>query len=502
MSKAVYGVIPARYNVLEYIESNGTQYIDTGLKANQNTRIIMDYTLMSSGGDASLFGAWDGFSSKGFIYVVLSNMTSGWWCYANGTTSISMTATGRHIVEADGNVLTLDGTTIATASAADFTGSYNMYLFAHNEAGSAGNLATMRFHGCQIYDGDIMVRDYVPIPGPAGIGLYDRVTGAFFGNAGSGNFIAGPATGEVIEVPSTTRKGKKIYAVIDGLTRKVKKGYAVVSGKTRQFFGGSSMSVIYTGAHTVEDATLDGANYVLYTLTGSGTLTLDGAEDNVRYWMCGGGGNGFNPSAVTSPETGYTDLVGRGTSGGNGGFGGYVKSGTISAGTHTVVIAAAKGATSIDDASTEVVSNTAGGTGGGCGGNKSTSLRGAGVSTIPFESETFSPHCGGGGGGMGLYYTSSGTLRMWLGKNGSTNGGDGTKASSSGTTPTSSVTAGGEKGGGTGGNSYIQTKGGNATFYGSGGGGASGTASQTNSSTTTYGGGSGYQGVVYILVPA
>lgn len=505
MSRAVYGVIPAEYQVLEYIESNGAQYIDTGIKATQNTRIIADHTLLSSGGDASVFGAWNGFASKGFIYVVLSNMTSGWWCYADTTVSISMTATGRHVVEADGNVLKLDGSTIAAATAADFAGSYNMYLCAHNEAGSASNLAAVRIHACQMYDGDTMVRDYVPVFGPEGVGLYDRVQGRFYGNAGSGVFTAGAATGATIEAGSTTRKSKKIYAVMGGLARKVKKGYAVVSGSTRLFFS-SGVSVIYTGTHTVEDATMDGEEYVLYTLTGSGILTLDGADGNVRYWMCGGGAGGL------VPEYDGTNSKSRG---GAGGGGGYVESGLLADGTHIVTIGAG-GSKSTTKSLGKAGSDTTigslvasgggsvtdyiqdGGSGGGAGGSIDRNNymlwgSGAGASTLPFGMESLDYHAAGGGGGGPRNLTGS-DKKYVPGCKGGSNGERGAGYTTSSSSPGTFYGRGGEKGGGNG--TENSSAAGDATFYGSGGGGgiASGTSSYGAS-------GAGYQGVAYILIP-
>ena len=58
-----------------------------------------------------------------------------------------------------------------------------------NDAG--GNV---RIYSCQLYDNGTLVRDFVPCVNPYGeVGLYDKVTGGFFGNGGSGNLIAGPA---------------------------------------------------------------------------------------------------------------------------------------------------------------------------------------------------------------------------------------------------------------------------------------------------------------------
>lgn len=43
-----------------------------------------------------------------------------------------------------------------------------------------------------IYQSGVIVRDYIPVrDGTVGY-LYDRVSGRFFGNAGTGAFIIGP----------------------------------------------------------------------------------------------------------------------------------------------------------------------------------------------------------------------------------------------------------------------------------------------------------------------
>lgn len=56
----------------------------------------------------------------------------------------------------------------------------------------------MALYYCRIYDGNTIIRDYIPCIGPTGTaGLYDLVGGKFYGNSGSGSFAAGP----VVERP-------------------------------------------------------------------------------------------------------------------------------------------------------------------------------------------------------------------------------------------------------------------------------------------------------------
>ena len=232
--------------------------------------------------------------------------------------------------------------------------------------------------------------------------------------------------------------------------------------------------IAYTGAYTQKQITSGGVTYDLYTLTGSGTLTVTGTAKNVDIWLCGGGSKGV---------TGQS---------GNGGAGAYcagADSQTLT-GQYTISVGSAQGKTSFGDLlSVNAVSGKSGGTGGGYNVNGQSGT-GDGKSKYPFGDTTnFSPHCAGGGGGGygdGTFYNKH------KGGQGGTNGGNGTAANSS--SDEEAGGPGGNKGGGTGGHgSNSSITGTAATFYGSGGGGA-GYAAQWRV-------GAGYQGVVYIRVP-
>lgn len=307
-------------------------------------------------------------------------------------------------------------------------------------------------------------------------------------------------------VGGATRKVKKQYAVIDGVARKIKKSYQVVDGVARLFYS-SDLEVSYTGTYTTSDVTIDGAAYTLWTLKGSGTLTV---SDSVQYWMCGGGGNGGSAARPTSANTtaGYDNYSG------GGGGGGYVSTGTVPSGVHAVTVGARAGASKISDVSASPGSSGSrakGGNGASGGGaaagyytpargpsqvNAGTKGTGKGVSTYPFGLTSLKAHCGGGGGGA--YYSS---LIKYKGGAGGTNGGSGGATASQ---PYQSGTVGGTGGAYGGGNGASPTAntwksnaGSAATFYGGGGGGAARSASDND----TPSGGYGYQGVVYILVP-
>ena len=262
-------------------------------------------------------------------------------------------------------------------------------------------------------------------------------------------------------------------------------------------------SMSYSGTHTVKEITVGGVTYTQYTITGSGTLTVEGTYSDAAIWLCGGGAKG------TDLSSSYDD---RGT-GGAGAYAASAENQTLS-GTYAVTVGAAQGATSFGTLlSVNAVSGRNGGSGGGgAGGYRDPSSSytnvsgygggsGDGQSKVPFgDSATFNPHCAGGGGGA--YYRGS-DLQWFTGGAGGSNGGSGGAGRYSDSSSLSGG-SGGNYGGGAGGSS--SNSGGNggsgARFYGSGGGGGGCKVVPYTWSPDSGSGGSGYQGVVYIRVPA
>ena len=60
-----------------------------------------------------------------------------------------------------------------------------------NTVGSVSVQASARLYSCQIYDGNTLIRNYIPCINDVGeAGLWDNVNSVFYGNAGSGSFSA------------------------------------------------------------------------------------------------------------------------------------------------------------------------------------------------------------------------------------------------------------------------------------------------------------------------
>lgn len=247
--------------------------------------------------------------------------------------------------------------------------------------------------------------------------------------------------------------------------------------------------IAYSGAHTTKDISVNGVQYTLYTLTGSGTLTVTGKElSGVGIWLCGGGAQGLTTEK-----------------GGGGGYFTQVDDQTLSSGNYSVIIGTQKGITYVKSGDTIILSaNSAAdenGASGGGGGTSSTSLRpggsGGGVSTVPFgDTVNFTSYpCAGGGGTSSRRKDESGTIAAWYsakGGDGGSNGSDGGSGATFSKGNNVYTSTGGATGGGNGTNfstSDAAVKA--ATYYGSGGG----------AGNATRAGGAGYQGVVFMRVP-
>lgn len=185
---------PDTYTKLEYIESTGTQYINTKYNPTGNTRVKMDVQLTSSSGDPYIFGVWTSHLVN-MCSVFFASATSTWTAdYGTVRTDTgNATWNKRQIVDLNKNVLTVDGT-VKTLSAMSFSQTYPMFLLAHNSAGTAAVHAKAKLYSCQIYDNGTLVRDFVPAKrnSDGAIGLLDQANNVFYANAGTGTFVAGP----------------------------------------------------------------------------------------------------------------------------------------------------------------------------------------------------------------------------------------------------------------------------------------------------------------------
>ena len=186
------GKLPGGYTALEYIESNGAQYIDTEYYPIANTRVVMDVSDFPT--DAKyLFGTRSSTSTSAPYQFGMYRDSSTSIRYIYFGTYINATindTTIRTTLSANGGTLTAYDVMASVATSTNKKCTYPLFLFALNNVGTVSDMCKARLYSCKIYDNEILVRDFVPCKNPEGlIGIYDRVNGKFYQNKGTEPFI-------------------------------------------------------------------------------------------------------------------------------------------------------------------------------------------------------------------------------------------------------------------------------------------------------------------------
>lgn len=194
-----YVGLPDGYTQLQYIESHGTEYIDTGFKPNQNTRVVADVMLTNIDLGNVIFGS----RSEGENDSVGPDQFVTWHSNATfmdnyGTedsTVVNLNGLNvRATIDKNKNVTSVNGVSVTHAEQT-FAPPYPMLIFTTNQGGDPyGVNAFMRLYSFRIYssseDGnDLLIRNFIPVKNPDGeYGIYDLVDGKFYPNAGTGAF--------------------------------------------------------------------------------------------------------------------------------------------------------------------------------------------------------------------------------------------------------------------------------------------------------------------------
>ena len=184
------------YIPLDYIESTGTQYIDTGvLPYKTKTEFKFQMAVEQSAG-CYLCGCWNADNNR---YYPVTFGSASFYTYnrSNSNTLLSAYNNAEHTVlyNDENNKVFYDGVEKATISNLTTQATNTMYLFAlHGSAGVTGTYIG-RIMRVKIWDKNTntLIRDFIPVKRRSDnvICMYDKVTEEFYTNAGSGNFVAG-----------------------------------------------------------------------------------------------------------------------------------------------------------------------------------------------------------------------------------------------------------------------------------------------------------------------
>ena len=192
--------LPSGCKRVKYLESDGSQYIDTGIIGKSGIKSFIDFEFVSgSFADFIVFGSasGNGVSSWSNRFYPAS-ARDGEWVLGYGDrfyAGVSPSMGQRYKVESELLVgkqsMTVDGTTIISNKLTTIVNSnQTMFLFGVNYVGKLNKYGGSRIYSCWIEVGGVLVRDFIPILDmnnkPC---MYDKVTKQFFYNKGTGAFL-------------------------------------------------------------------------------------------------------------------------------------------------------------------------------------------------------------------------------------------------------------------------------------------------------------------------
>lgn len=183
------------YIELDYIESTGTQYIDTGyiptINTDIKTRASVEYN--SNTTPVALFGYLSG--SNPYNRYAIQYHQKYIYCAKGKTENTNETITYSKMcdIETQGDKYIYDGTTISVAPL-DFSVSntLSIILFARQTT-SVNRHSKARMEYFRIYENNILVQYLIPVIRKLDgkVCMYDKISKQFFENEGTGEFIPG-----------------------------------------------------------------------------------------------------------------------------------------------------------------------------------------------------------------------------------------------------------------------------------------------------------------------
>lgn len=179
------------YCEVEYLESTGTQWIDTGVPCGGD--ITFDLSVYTQVAGSMLFGASQAYQTNGLYAfngrnnALYGNYWNSEFFMLQATDTISKWLS----ISKTSNTWKVNGVIVKTNPPNTFSSGETFALFCRKQNGAPfGMKSGVRFASCKLFNGNgVLVRDFIPVLDremrPA---MYDRVTGKLFYNKGTGEF--------------------------------------------------------------------------------------------------------------------------------------------------------------------------------------------------------------------------------------------------------------------------------------------------------------------------
>ena len=181
------------YQEVEYIESTGTQYIDTGIIPYKTTTELK-YAFTNLANEQTVAGCFNEGNNR---YYVCQIDSVGNLSFRNKSNTIIFNTTSDtdiHTIKYNdtNNYVFLDNQNIGTVSNLANSLVNSLTLFARKST-NMESYSKSRIYYCKIWEDEVLVRNFIPCYRKSDneIGLYDTINNVFYTNSGTGTFLKG-----------------------------------------------------------------------------------------------------------------------------------------------------------------------------------------------------------------------------------------------------------------------------------------------------------------------
>lgn len=186
---------------LEYITSHTNEYINTGVNPSTTIKIEMEFSFNSVAGCP--YGTQSTqYNIKSFQLMLYSGTTYYFITNTQGSDKVALVANKRYHIEHKYGIQKLyavdDPETLLinnTQGSSGLSSTYPIYLFGKNTSTGIASRSSINMFWCKMYDGDTLIRDYVPSYDNYKYCLYDKVTKTYYHNLGGGAFTYNTSLG-------------------------------------------------------------------------------------------------------------------------------------------------------------------------------------------------------------------------------------------------------------------------------------------------------------------
>ena len=195
--------LPDEYQEIQYIQTTGTQYIDSKVPLKSGLKIIVDWIYLDADSGNNYTGGHIG--SPGNRWLIGSQRLKYYYFAVGATNTPTEFYFGeRDIVEAcwkdRASYIKVNGVKAVKNKYETYTfteePTYSFYMGAVNRGGSATLKPKLTIYSWKFYQDDELIRDYIPCYRRSDNkpGLYDLVNNEFYVNDGTDEFVMGPST--------------------------------------------------------------------------------------------------------------------------------------------------------------------------------------------------------------------------------------------------------------------------------------------------------------------